>query len=204
MIMNRKHIAWILVPALVVGMAGTSLAADQAQDKGKDKAHAGHEDVLTAEEAGQRGTPPWTNDAANRNNEQPRQTVDQDDLPTHAEDFFKIRPEWKKTYRDPSKVAGHEGKKVYAHICQACHMENGQGASGGGDYPSFVGDERLRNAEYPIGVILHGLRGMPAFEDMLSDAQVAAVVNYLRTDFGNQLKADVTADDVKRVRDAGS
>ena len=34
----------------------------------------------------------------------------------------------------------------------------------------------------------------------LSDAQVAAVVNYIRTHFGNQYQDAVSADDVKRVR----
>lgn len=79
-------------------------------------------------------------------------------------------------------------------------MNDGQGASGAGDYPSFVGDERLRSPDYPIDVVLNGLRGMPLFSDKLSDQQIADVVNYLRTNFGNQLNGNTTADDVARVR----
>jgi mono/diheme cytochrome c family protein len=41
---------------------------------------------------------------------------------------------------------------------------------------------------------------MPAFGAMMSDDQVAAVVNYLRTHFGNAFEDAVTADDVKTVR----
>ena len=38
---------------------------------------------------------------------------------------------------------------------------------------------------------------MPPFGAMMSDDQVAAVVNYLRTHFGNHYRDAVTAEDVK-------
>lgn len=79
-------------------------------------------------------------------------------------------------------------------------MEDGQGASGAGDYPSFVGDKRLRTPYYAIDVILNGFRGMPSFGDMLSNEQIADVVNHLRTSFGNQLDDNASAEDVARVR----
>ena len=41
---------------------------------------------------------------------------------------------------------------------------------------------------------------MPPVGVMMSDAQVAAVVNYVRTHFGNQYRDAVSADDVKLVR----
>jgi mono/diheme cytochrome c family protein len=41
---------------------------------------------------------------------------------------------------------------------------------------------------------------MPPVGAMMSDDQVAAVVNYVRTHFGNQYQGTVTAEDVKRVR----
>jgi mono/diheme cytochrome c family protein len=41
---------------------------------------------------------------------------------------------------------------------------------------------------------------MPSFGAMMSDDQIAAVVNYLRTHFGNEYKHAVTAEDVKAVR----
>jgi mono/diheme cytochrome c family protein len=41
---------------------------------------------------------------------------------------------------------------------------------------------------------------MPPFGAMMSDDQIAAVVNYLRTHFGNNYQDAVTAEDVKDVR----
>ncbi len=53
---------------------------------------------------------------------------------------------------------------------------------------------------YPAYVILKGLNGMPPIGDMMTDKQVADVVNYVRTHFGNHYKNVVTAADVKSVR----
>ena len=41
---------------------------------------------------------------------------------------------------------------------------------------------------------------MPPFGDMMTDGQVAAVVNYVRTHFGNSYQDAVTAKDVSDVR----
>jgi mono/diheme cytochrome c family protein len=41
---------------------------------------------------------------------------------------------------------------------------------------------------------------MPSFGDMMTDDQIAAVVNYLRTHFGNGYPDAVTAKDVKDAR----
>ena len=55
-------------------------------------------------------------------------------------------------------------------------------------------------AGYPIGVVVNGQRGMPRFGAMMNDEQVAAVVNYLRTHFGNDYRDAVTAEDVRTAR----
>ena len=41
---------------------------------------------------------------------------------------------------------------------------------------------------------------MPPFGEMMTDAQIAAVVNYVRTHFGNDYSDAVTASDVKAMR----
>ena len=41
---------------------------------------------------------------------------------------------------------------------------------------------------------------MPGFGDMMTDGQIAAVVNYLRTHFGNNYQDAVSTKDVKDVR----
>ena len=55
-----------------------------------------------------------------------------------------------------------------------------------------------RRAAMPVQLVVNGRRGMPPFGDMMNDGQVAAVVNYVRTHFGNNYQDAVTAKDVKR------
>ncbi|WP_374651574.1 cytochrome c [Rhizorhabdus sp.] len=44
------------------------------------------------------------------------------------------------------------------------------------------------------------MNGMPALGRMMTDEQVAEVVNYVRTHFGNSYVDRVTAEEVKAVR----
>jgi mono/diheme cytochrome c family protein len=92
------------------------------------------------------------------------------------------------------------GETLYAGICQGCHMPNAKGAVGAGHYPALAGNPKLEAAGYPLSVVLHGLNGMPPVGEMLSDAQVAMVVNYVRTHFGNSYTDAVKLEDVKAMR----
>jgi mono/diheme cytochrome c family protein len=92
------------------------------------------------------------------------------------------------------------GEALYANVCQACHMSKGEGAVGAGRYPALANNESLKAGGYPIYAVLHGQKGMSPFGRMLSDDQVAAVVNYVRTHFGNNYTDAVTAQDVKDAR----
>jgi mono/diheme cytochrome c family protein len=92
------------------------------------------------------------------------------------------------------------GEQLFANVCQGCHMPDGKGAVGAGTYPSLAGNRNLEAGGYPVYVVVRGQRAMPPFGAMMSDDQVAAVVNYLRTRFGNDYKDAVTAEDVKVVR----
>lgn len=89
------------------------------------------------------------------------------------------------------------GEEVYRVVCQACHMAGGKGAVGAGAFPALAGNPRLAAAAYPIVMIEKGKGGMPYFSDSLTPEQVAAVVNYIRTNFGNNYPGTVTADQVK-------
>jgi len=153
-----------------------------------------------AKDASERGTPPWTNDSANINLQQPRTSLDTVEKQQYTPEDFTVKPEWEKIFADDDHFSTTTGKELYETMCQACHMEDGQGAQGAGHYPSFVGNERLRSPDYPIDVIINGLRGMPPFGDKLSNQQISDVVNYLRTSFGNQLDDGTTSNDVARVR----
>jgi mono/diheme cytochrome c family protein len=92
------------------------------------------------------------------------------------------------------------GEQLFANVCQGCHMPDGKGAVGAGVYPSLAANKNLEAGGYPVYVVVRGQRAMPPFGAMMSDDQVAAVVNYLRTHFGNDYKDAVTAEDVKVVR----
>jgi mono/diheme cytochrome c family protein len=92
------------------------------------------------------------------------------------------------------------GEQLFANVCQGCHMPDARGALGAGTYPSLAGNKNLEAGGYPVYVVVRGQRAMPPFGAMMSDDQVAAVVNYLRTHFGNDYKDAVTAEDVKVVR----
>lgn len=97
-------------------------------------------------------------------------------------------------------LAERNGAELYANICQACHMPDGKGATGAGTYPSLAGDTNLAGGSYPIDVVINGKRAMPPFGKMMSDKEIAAVVNYVRSHFGNTYANAVTAKDVAAGR----
>ena len=97
------------------------------------------------------------------------------------------------------------GEKIYQSLCQGCHMVNGQGAQGAGFYPALAKNPKLAAGAYPVIVVSRGLHGMPSFANRLTDEQIADVVNYVRTHFGNDYKDAVKPEDVKPMRpDAAS
>ena len=98
------------------------------------------------------------------------------------------------------KFAEKSGEELFANVCQGCHMSDGKGAAGAGTYPSLAGNGNLEAGGYPVSVVVNGRRGMPPFGPMMSDDQVAAVVNYVRTHFGNRYRDAVTSEDVRAVR----
>jgi mono/diheme cytochrome c family protein len=104
------------------------------------------------------------------------------------------------TFSDGDNFSEKTGQELYANVCQACHMDQGQGAVGAGKYPALAKNENLESGGYPVYVILHGQKGMPPVGSMMSDDQVAAVVNYVRTNFGNDYKDPVTPEDVAGAR----
>jgi mono/diheme cytochrome c family protein len=98
------------------------------------------------------------------------------------------------------KFTESNGEQLFAGVCQGCHMLDGHGAVGAGSYPSIANDGNLASGGYPVSVVVRGQRAMPPMGWMMSDDQVAAVVNYVRTHFGNQYRDAVTAEDVKLAR----
>ena len=91
------------------------------------------------------------------------------------------------------------GEQIFAQVCAACHMADARGATGAGRMPALADNPRLSFAPYPINVVLFGLGGMPSLSDILSPTQIANVVGYVRTHFGNNYTAPVTEADVKLI-----
>lgn len=91
-------------------------------------------------------------------------------------------------------AAAQDGEELYMDNCAQCHGENGRGAVG--YYPPLDGDPFVTAAEQlPIQVVLDGRAinprtpPMPAFDDLLSDREVAAVVSYIRGAWSNDADA---------------
>jgi mono/diheme cytochrome c family protein len=87
------------------------------------------------------------------------------------------------------------GKRLYAN-CISCHQSSGLGVAG--QYPPHAGSEWVVNdPETPIRILLNGLDGpidvkgntfnaaMPAFGGRFTDEQIAAVLTYIRQEWGN-------------------
>ena len=98
------------------------------------------------------------------------------------------------------KFSEQGGPALYANVCQGCHMADGKGAAGAGRYPSLAADPKLEAAGYPLALVLHGHGAMPPIGEMMNDVQVADVVNYVRTHFGNRFPGTVTKEEVAAAR----
>jgi mono/diheme cytochrome c family protein len=101
-----------------------------------------------------------------------------------------------------NRFTATDGGQLFASICQGCHMPDAKGAKGAGMFPALANNPKLTSAAYPQFVVLNGLRGMPSFAHDLNDVQIAAVVNYVITHFGNHAKPLTTPESVKAVRPA--
>jgi len=100
----------------------------------------------------------------------------------------------------PFRFTQQDGEGIYRSVCAGCHMPDGRGATGAGTYPSLVRNAKLEAAGYPVLLVVNGRKAMPSFGSAMTDAQIAAVVNYVRGNFGNAYADKVSADDVKAAR----
>lgn len=112
--------------------------------------------------------------------------------------------------RRPASALMQAGEAIYRDNCSACHKADGSGV--GGMFPALRNDAMLQAArpETAIRLVLEGGHsvavpgnftavGMPAFGWKLSDAQVAAVLSYLRNSLGNAA-SPVTEGQVRSVQ----
>ena len=103
-------------------------------------------------------------------------------------------------------IGSLSGEQIYDHICQGCHMSGAQGAVGAGAYPKLAANKKFVSWEFVALTVINGRNGMPPFglpanressrATHLTDAQIADVVNYVRSHFENKYKTNVTASQV--------
>lgn len=105
--------------------------------------------------------------------------------------------------------AVHPGKTLYDNNCLTCHQADGSGVPGMNPPLSNV-DWVTGNKERLIRVVINGLttpleidgetyhNPMPSHKH-LTDKEVADVLSYIRSSFGNKATA-VTAEEVKKIR----
>jgi len=106
-----------------------------------------------------------------------------------------------------------KGQLVFERNCQQCHQATGLGVAG--QFPPLAGSEWVL-AEGPNRIIRNVLNGftgpvtvkgvpfnnnMFAFRDLLSDQDIAAVLTFVRSEWGNSAPV-VKPEQVKKIRDA--
>jgi mono/diheme cytochrome c family protein len=114
----------------------------------------------------------------------------------------------------PKTAGGAEtvdGKTIFSANCMACHQATGTGVPG--VFPPLDGSEWvMADGRIVINILLHGIEGeikvkdtiykgaMPSF-DKFSDAEVAAVASYVRSQWSNNAAA-ISAEQVAVERKA--
>jgi len=96
----------------------------------------------------------------------------------------------------PDGVDLAKGKALFTANCAACHQANGEGLPGA--FPSLRGNDEVNEADpsEQLHAVLKGLQGarvggvvysspMPPFGSALSDADIANIVDYERSAWGN-------------------
>jgi mono/diheme cytochrome c family protein len=95
------------------------------------------------------------------------------------------------------KATAADGAGIFAARCAACHQTGGTGLPG--VFPPLAGSNWVNGRDATVvQILLHGIQGtltvngvayngaMPTFGSQLSDAEIAAVLTYVRSQWGNK------------------
>ena len=112
---------------------------------------------------------------------------------------------------EPTAAVMAQGREIYRQQCAQCHGDHGQGRAGA--LPALAGNRAVLLADSTnlVRVVLQGgylpatagnprPHGMPPFMQSLTDAQIAAVLSYIRNAWGNGASR-VDTIDVYRARE---
>lgn len=102
----------------------------------------------------------------------------------------------------------HPGKRVYDQYCKVCHQVNGQGVSG--IFPPLTPNQFVEDKAKMIDIVVNGMKGEIEIDgetynglmvphSQLTNQQIADVISYVRTNFGNDLEA-VSPGEVEAAR----
>jgi mono/diheme cytochrome c family protein len=124
--------------------------------------------------------------------------------------IFSQTPVEATTLRTLPLVPDPKGKKIYEQTCLPCHQVDGSGVPGMN--PPLLKSPYVQGSSIElIGIILKGLNNgveiegesysnpMPAFSTVLKDQEIADVLTYLRSHFGNKA-GPISLADVSRIR----
>jgi mono/diheme cytochrome c family protein len=111
---------------------------------------------------------------------------------------------------DPDPGSMQRGQKIYEMTCLACHQADADGVPG--MTPPLQKSPYVQGPSIKlIGIVLNGLNDgveidgesysnpMPPFSTVLKDQQIADVLTYLRSNFGNKAGA-ITVAQVSQIR----
>lgn len=77
------------------------------------------------------------------------------------------------------------GQALFTTNCSACHQPTGMGIPGA--FPALAGDPFvLGDPSAPAKTVLEGRGGMPNFKPDLTDDEIAAILSYVRSSWGNK------------------
>jgi mono/diheme cytochrome c family protein len=107
------------------------------------------------------------------------------------------------------------GKRVFTQNCAVCHQQTGLGVPG--QFPPLAGSEWVLSQDWHgdnhiVNIVLHGFQGvvtvkgeqfnnvMAPWGKVLKDEQIAAVLTYVRNEWGNKAPP-ITKDFVAKIRE---
>ena len=140
------------------------------------------------------------------------QSLTLDDAAAIGEFLKSLAPLEEGVHPPPSFEVATTGEKLYGEHCEECHKDSGRG--GFMKAPPLAGSAIVQSADPSslINVVLYGAHpdtrlpapfgaweSMKGFQQKLSDAEVAALISYIRSVWGHQASA-VEADEVNRQR----
>ncbi|MDG6094679.1 cytochrome c [Acetobacter sp. AN02] len=115
---------------------------------------------------------------------------------------------------DSGKTSGNAGADLYVKQCAICHRNDGGGVAR--MFPPLAGNPVVMTDDPTSMIHIVAAGGvlpptnwapsavaMPGYRDHLSDREIADVVDFIRTSWGNKGLANVSEADVKRLREEG-